>query len=535
MITTGLGSALTISLPYAGDDLHIPKNDLQWILSAYSISSACLLLPCGRLADLYGRKRVWIIGYLITGGFGLAACFVRSWITLDVLRGLQGIGAGAMIPASLGILSKAFLPGPSRSIAFATFAAGAPIGAACSNVLGGVLMQLTSTTWRGPLYLWSGFTFAFLVMGFFVIDGDEPSTEEDRRVDWIGAILITSGLLLIIFVLSDTSTARDDRRLLGLLAAGIILVLLFAAWQYYLERRLEKSDLSRTIWTAPPLMKPSMWTQAKGRFAVMQMIACINWAAFSCWLIWVQLYYQTYLNLTPIHTMLRLLPMFVMGLVANAIIALLIGRINVVYIVAIGTILTGCANIYFAVNDPHQSYWAVGFPSACLIVLGVDFTYSSGTLFVCKVSRPSDQSVAGGLFQAMTQIGSAIGLSVSTIVYNKVLRMQSGRLGVSAGLQGGDSESGDAASRAAQLKAYQAAMWTGFALGMFCTILCLFLHGVGVVGEVSAAKESIVGSRDDVSRDVEGLGHDAGPCQDKPSDTCSSYSFDVPLSIKNYR
>jgi len=113
--------------------------------------------------------------------------------------------------------------------------------------------------------------------------------------------------------------------------------------------------------------------------------------------------------------------------------------------------------------------------------------------------------------------------------------MQSGRLGVSAGLQGGESESGDAASRAAQLKAYQAAMWTGFALGMFCTILCLFLHGVGVVGEVSAAKEMTVDSQDDVSHDIEGLGRDAGPCQDKPSDTCSSYSFDVPLSIKDYR
>jgi hypothetical protein len=80
-------------------------------------------------------------------------------------------------------------------------------------------------------------------------------------------------------------------------------------------------------------MKPSMWTHAHGRFAVMQIIACINWAAFSCWLVWVQLYYQTYLNLTPIHTMLRILPMFFSGVVANVIIALIIGRIDVVYIV----------------------------------------------------------------------------------------------------------------------------------------------------------------------------------------------------------
>lgn len=94
MITSALGSAVTISLPYTGKDLNIRKGDLQWILSAYSISSvsilcnnappslayltqACFLLLCGRLADLYGRKFVWIIGYLITGTFGLSAPFAR--------------------------------------------------------------------------------------------------------------------------------------------------------------------------------------------------------------------------------------------------------------------------------------------------------------------------------------------------------------------------------------------------------------------------------------------------------------------------
>ena len=124
---------------------------------------------------------------------------------------------------------------------------------------------------------------------------------------------------------------------IALFIVGIVLVLLFVSWQYYLEWRLENPDLPRTRWTAPPLMKLSMWTRAHGRFAVMQTIACVNWAAFISWIVWVQLYYQTYLNLTPIHTMLRLLPMFFMGIMANITIALIIGRIDVVYIV--GTFL----------------------------------------------------------------------------------------------------------------------------------------------------------------------------------------------------
>ena len=138
------------------------------------------------------------------------------------------------------------------------------------------------------------------------------------------------------FQIRPDLTACAD--VIALFVVGVLLVLLFVAWQYYLERRLENPDLPRTRWTAPPLMKPSMWTRAHGRFAVMQIIACINWAAFTIWIVWAELYYQTYLNLSPIHTMLRLLPMSTSGIVANVLIALMIGRIDVMYIVATGTL-----------------------------------------------------------------------------------------------------------------------------------------------------------------------------------------------------
>jgi len=133
----------------------------------------------------------------------------------------------------------------------------------------------------------------------------------------------------------------------------------------------------------------------------------------------------------------------------------------------VGTLLTGCANVYFAAIDPSAPYWVSGFPSACLVVLGADFTFAAGTMFISKVSLPSEQSVAGALFQAMTQLGSAIGLSVSTIVFNGVLKAQSNRAGALVGQERGE----DDAPPAAQLKAYQAAMWTGFAFGIVCGCL----------------------------------------------------------------
>ena len=133
-----------------------------------------------------------------------------------------------------------------------------------------------------------------------------------------------------------------------------------------------------------------------------------------------------------------------------------------------GTLLTRCANVYFAAIDPSAPYWVSGFPSACLVVLGADFTFAAGMMFISKVALPSEQSVAGALFQAMTQLGSAIGLSVSTIVFNGVLKAQSSRVGASVD-QGRGGE--DDAPRSAQLKAYQAAMWTGFAFGIVCGCL----------------------------------------------------------------
>ena len=133
---------------------------------------------------------------------------------------------------------------------------------------------------------------------------------------------------------------------------------------------------------------------------------------------------------------------------------------------ATGTLLTGIAVLLFAVINPALPYWAYGFPSALIIVLGADFVFASGTLFVAKITPPSEQSVAGAVFQSMTQIGTAIGLSVSTIVYNAVLENGSKNAGIIL-----DANT-DNAPKDVQLRAYHDAMWVGFGFSMFCEFNC---------------------------------------------------------------
>lgn len=159
----------------------------------------------------------------------------------------------------------------------------------------------------------------------------------------------------------------------------------------------------------------------------------------------------------------------------------------------IGTLLTGVSNLLFALINPAATYWAFGFPAAILTVFGADFVFATGTLFTAKVCLPHEQSLGGAVFQTVTQIGTAFGLAISTVVFNTQIAKA-----------GGSDPSGADVSRDDQLVAYKDAMWTGFAFGAFgeykcrvmeadeelnAAVMCvgaliafLFLRGVGIVG-----------------------------------------------------
>lgn len=474
-------TSVSISLPTIEKDLVIQQEQLQWLVSAYSLSSGCLLLFFGRLADLYGRKKAFMVGTLCQIAFSLGCGFAQDGLTLAILRGFQGVGGAATIPSALGILAHAFPPSRARSIAFATFAAGAPVGGAFGTIIGGVLTQLSSPQWRSVFYLAAATSAMIGVSGLISFDADVPSSEAVKRVDWIGASLVTMGLVLIVFVLGQGEVASDGWKtpyIIALLIVGVIMIALFLVWEWKLERIIDDDPTrAESMWTPPPLMRLSLWTRAKGRMAVILAIAFLNWSAFISWSFWVQLYYQNYLLLTPVETMIRFIPMFIVGCLCNFFVAMVVSKLPLVIFALSGTLLTAAAAILFALIDPSVTYWAFGFPSTVLIVFGADFVYSSGTIFIAKTSLPHEHSVAGALFQTMTQIGTAFGLTISTIVFNTVVDKESAELGVIV------NSSGTNAPMSAQLDGYKDAQWTSAAFALMAALLAaLFLRSVGIVG-----------------------------------------------------
>ncbi|KAJ7635334.1 MFS general substrate transporter [Roridomyces roridus] len=483
ILNTASTAGLSIFFPVIGADLSVPEELLQWLVSAFSLSSGCFLLLFGRLADLYGRKKMYVGGTIYLGILHLGCGFAQNITTLFVLRGLQGLGAAAFIPACLGILAHAFPPSRARSAAFATFSAGAPVGGALGTQIGAVLTQYTKSTWRSSFYLLAGLSFLCAIGGLLLIEADHPSTEPDKRVDWLGAFLVTVGLVFVVFVLSQGSLASNGWKtgyILALLIIGVLFIALFIAWQYHLEKSQSAPDNRRP----PPLMKLSMWTRAKGRFAVVQVIAFLQWSSFLTWYFWAQLYYESYLHMSPVHTAIRFLPMTIAGLACNVFVMLVVNRMPLVVLISSGTLLTGLAGLLFAIIQPSAPYWAYGFPSAIVSVCGADFVFASGTLFVAKVCLPHEQSLAGGVFQTLTQVGTAFGLAISTIPFDSI---------ASASASGGGQDG-------APLEAYKAAQWTAFGFAMFCTLLAIvFLRGVGPVGTDERRRE---GDREGVDETV---------------------------------
>jgi MFS family permease len=265
---------MVIALPTVGSDLDIPTSRQQWIVSAYSLTFGCFLLLWGRLADVYGKKLVFVLGSIWFCVVSLTIPFVPHEIPLDLLRSFQGLGAAATLPTAIGILGTTFIkPGKARNYAFSCFGAGAPLGAVFGNILGGFIVEYLS--WKWIFWVHSIFAAMITCSALFVIP-QPPVVEESSvksAVDWIGGTLITCGLLALLFALAEGNVVGWTTPWIPVLIAGsVILVVLFVFWQWYLEKRSRR-----------PLMKIGIFRNT--RFSAAMIVMTLLQASFNNFLV----------------------------------------------------------------------------------------------------------------------------------------------------------------------------------------------------------------------------------------------------------
>ncbi|KAK4126631.1 MFS general substrate transporter [Parathielavia appendiculata] len=463
--------AVVIILPTIGEDLNIPEARLQWIISAYSLTFGCFLLFWGRVADIYGKRKIFIWGSAWFAVTTLVNPFIPNEIAFDLFRALQGLGAAANVPTAIGILGTTFPPSKAKNYAFSCYAAGAPLGAVIGNLVGGIVAQYAS--WKWVFVVIALAAFAISAAAIFVIPPPRDPLREDGTprpsIDWLGAVLVTVGLLALLFALTEGNVVGWNTPWVGvLIVVSLILIALFVFWQSHLEKTGKLA----------PIMKVSNFRNPQ--FSAAMAIMAVFFSAFNGFLVFATYFYQDYQGHDPLQTTLRFMPMGITGFITAAIVSQLLARVPTYMLLVVGNACVSVAALLFAVPIPPDTiYWAWSFPAMVLSVFGADTTWPSLILFTSHSLPQADQALGGALINAMGQIGRAIGLALATAVQTAVMAKERG-VDVQ---EAGSVEVGDMAS----LLGLRAAEWLNFGLGIVALLLVLAaFRGTGIIGKAGS-------------------------------------------------
>ncbi|KAA8898254.1 major facilitator superfamily domain-containing protein [Sphaerosporella brunnea] len=397
--------AMVIAMPSIGEQLHMPPERYQWIITSYSLTFGCFLLLWGKVGDIYGKRMVFLLGGVWVALTSLATAFSPTEIAFDVLRALSGLGAAANVPAAIGILGTSIPPGKVKNYSFAIYAAGAPLGAISGTLIGGLLTQYAS--WKWIFYLVAIVSAVITVAAYFIIPRSKKAANPDptarkMTLDWFGALLITTSLILLIFTLSQGSTGHkgwEKPYIPSLVLVFVILFMIFVGWEWWLENKTERE----------PLMRMSIWCHTG--FTMSMIVTGFFWASFNNYMVYATFFYQDFLGLSPINTTLRFLPTGIAGFLITGVSGYLLSRVSGQYILMVGVICTTLSSVLMAAPiPPETTYWAYGLPAMVLAVVGADTVYPCLSLYTTSSMPLKDQALTGGIFNTVGQVGGVVGV-----------------------------------------------------------------------------------------------------------------------------
>jgi len=402
-----------IAMPFIKEDLGFSAANLPWVITGYALCFGGFLLLGGRMADLYGRRRIFIIGLVIFAIASALGGIAQDQIMILGSRGLQGLGAALASPAALALITTTFPAGPQRNRAFGVYAAISGVGAAIGLILGGWLTGTDVSVlgmhihgWRLTFLINVPIGIAAALLAPAVLGESERHGGE---LDVPGAITGTAGLLGIVYGLTHSATHGWGNTTTVLsLVFGFLLLALFLV----VESRVEHPLL--------PFRVFSNRTRAVS-FVAMMVVPAAMFAMF----FYLSLYMQNVMGYSPLKTGFSFLP-FPFGIVISATIgSKLIARVDPRFLAGTGTLMAGTALFGFSripydttypVTFVHASYLTDIFPFIVLMALGMGMVFVPLTLTAVHHLRTEDTGIGSGVLNTMQQVGGALGLSILSTV-----------------------------------------------------------------------------------------------------------------------
>ncbi|MEU8174466.1 MFS transporter [Microbispora hainanensis] len=386
-------SVVNLGLPRIAAGLGFSPVGLTWVIHAYALTFGGLLLLGGKIADRYGHKRVLLAGLAVFGLASLAGGFAQEPGHLVAGRALQGIGAAALSPAALAVLTVTFPSGKARVRAYGIWSAVNAAGGALGVLIGGALTQYAG--WRWVMFVSVPMAAVALALAWRGVTG-APPTAPDRRPDVLGAILATAGMTLLVFgVVRTDQYAWTSPVTLTTLAAAVALLAAFV--------RVERTT------TRDPLIRLGLL--ANRSVAGANSYNLLLGAAMASSFYFASLYLQQVLGAGPTVAGLQLLP-FAIGVVAGATAAIKVGyRLPLRTMLIIGGLATAAGFAWFGLISADGSYLAdVLGPS---LVTSVGFGLCLGPVVSAATVgvAPGETGMASGLLSSSRQIGASFGLA----------------------------------------------------------------------------------------------------------------------------
>ncbi|GAA1645797.1 MFS transporter [Kribbella alba] len=386
---------VSIALPSAQQALHFNNDGRQWVVTAYSLAFGSLLLLGGRLADLFGRKRTFIVGII---GFAAASAIggaATTFTMLVVARAVQGGFAALLAPTALSLLTTTFTDPKERAKAFGVYGAVAGSGAAIGLVLGGVLTEYLD--WRWTLYVNDFIAVVALASAIVFLDRSVPA--QRPKLDIPGVLFVSGGLFCVVYGFANAETNPwSSWTTWGFLAAGTVLLVAFVGWQ------------ARAI---HPLL-PLRVLADRNRGAALS-AALISSAGMFGVFLFLTYYLQGTLGYSPLKNGVAFLPMVGMVMVlAQLSTNWLVPKLGPKVVVPVGMLLAACGMALLTRLGLHSNYPQHVLPPLLLIGAGIGMSMPAAISQATLGVQMSDQGVASATANTAQQIGG----SISTALLN---------------------------------------------------------------------------------------------------------------------
>jgi EmrB/QacA subfamily drug resistance transporter len=392
---------VNVALPTIGEDLELSRDTLQWIVTAYSLAFGGFLLLGGRAADLLGRRRVFMFGMVLFTGGSLACGLAESGTALILFRALQGFGGAIVSPATLAIISDAFRHDQAeRNKAFGIWGAVAGSGAAAGVLLGGILVEYLGWSWIFFVNVPVGIAI-FALAPTLISEGKLEGAE--RKVDALAAILVTAGLVVFVYAMSEAPDAGwFSGQTIGLTLLAVALVAAF----FWKETR-----------TDAPLV-PLRLFRIRAVFVANTTGFLLGATIFGGFFL-LTLYMQGVLGYSPLEAGFAFLATAGMTIPGAAIAQAAITRAGVKPILALGSVFVAFAYLWYTQLPVDGTYWMNLFIPFVISGFGLAFMFIPMSL--AALARVEDQiaGVASGLLNTSQQIGGALGVALISTVSNE--------------------------------------------------------------------------------------------------------------------